>query len=253
MSPIGELEFVGHDTDDGIGLAVKGHTPADDAWIGGEVIAPEFVAEEHDVTLARAVLIGRKRAAEKRTDTKEREKVGCYRTGLNGLRALLAAKCKSVEAVGGHLFKRGTLALPVEVIGGRNREHGQAGKALRGRHVPNQHDAGGVFIEQRTKKDGVYDGEDGGVSTDAQGQDQNGGDGEAWIATQDSQREPQIREQVSHGRAPPVTASGLSRVAYITDELGWTDVFMYLGNPGRRVAEAYLRGLRSAGPADDVL
>src|SRR5260370_16835892 len=152
LSPIGELESVGHYTDDGIGLAIESNTPADDVGSGGEVVAPEFVAEEDDVTLAGAVLIGRKCAAEKRLDAKKSEKVGCYRTALNGFRAVLAAKGESVKPVGGQLFKRGTLALPVEVIGGGNREHGHAGKAFRGRHVPNLPTARGVFVGRRTKE-----------------------------------------------------------------------------------------------------
>jgi len=65
-------------------------------------------------------------------DAKESEKVRRYRSALNGFRAVLAAKGERVKAVGGHLFKRGTLTLPVEVIGGGDREEGQAGKAFRG-------------------------------------------------------------------------------------------------------------------------
>jgi len=101
-------------------------------------------------------------------DAKEGEKIRRYRGALNGFRAVLAAKGERVKAIGGHLFKRGTLTFPVEVIGGGNREHGQPGK-LSGRQCQTCMMREGLR-RAGTKKDGVHDGEDGGVSADAQGE-----------------------------------------------------------------------------------
>jgi len=72
-------------------LAIESHIPADDAGIGGEVVAPELVAEEETWPWP-GVLIGRKRAAEKRMDAKGERKVRRYGSALNSFRRSLRQK-----------------------------------------------------------------------------------------------------------------------------------------------------------------
>ncbi len=144
LGPAWELERFRHDADDGIGFAIKKDAAADDIAIGSEMVAPEIVAEQDDVTLAGAVFVRCERTAQQWLDTEQRKKIRSDRRGLNSFGTLFSADVEGPESVSGHVFERGTLAPPVEVVGRRYRKHGQAGETLGWRNVPDLQDAGRV-------------------------------------------------------------------------------------------------------------
>lgn len=217
-----ESKGFGHDPDDGIRFAVNDNAAADNVAIGSEMIAPEVVAQHNHVALAGLIFVGRKGAAEQRLDAKQGKEVRGDGCGLDGFGTFRAADGEGSKAVGCHVLKRGVLALPVQIVGGRNRKHGHAGEALGRRNVPDLHDAGRVFERQRAKKDGVDDGENGGVGPDAQGEHYDGRDREPRIAAQDAQGKAEFRKQVSCGHGDtPVTVRWVKAVTLIrTEETG---------------------------------
>src|SRR5256885_14016110 len=115
-----------------LGFTIQKDIPADDAGIGAEVIAPQSMAENSNVTRAGTVFFRRERPPEERMNTKNRKEAGRDRRGLTRFRPFLAANIESRAAVGGHLFKGMVLVLPAEVICRGDREERQSGEALCG-------------------------------------------------------------------------------------------------------------------------
>ena len=68
--------------------------------------------------------------------------------------------------------------------------------------MPNLHDAGGILIRQRTKQDGIDDGEDGGIRADAQSEHKNRGKRKARAAKQDAKPVSKVGQKISHATLP---------------------------------------------------
>jgi hypothetical protein len=64
--------------------------------------------------------------------------------------------------------------------------------------VPKLNEASGIAEGEWAEEDGVYDAEDGGVCSDAQGQDDDGGCGEAGVFQQNTEAVFEIREKSVH-------------------------------------------------------
>jgi hypothetical protein len=64
--------------------------------------------------------------------------------------------------------------------------------------VPNLHDSRGVLIGEGAEEDRVHHGENGGVGTDAQSEEEDGGYAEAWIAKEDAKAKAKVLEEVTH-------------------------------------------------------
>ena len=150
------------------------------------------MAQDHDVALAGAIFLRRERASENRLHTQDGKESGRDGGTADGLGAFSTAHIEALKSIRSHLLERTVLALPVQVIRGRDGEQAHSREALRGRDVPDLHDAGGVLIGQRTKEHRVHDGEDRGVGSYAERQDEYSGQGEPWIAQQDPQAEAKV-------------------------------------------------------------
>ena len=68
-----------------------------------------------------------------------------------------------------------------------------AGETFGRRNVPELNQASGIAEGEWAEEHGVYDAEDGGVCSDAQGQDDDGGCGEAGVLQQDTEAVFEIR------------------------------------------------------------
>src|SRR5579862_4716519 len=64
----------GHDADDGVLFAVEQHRFAEDVAVGGETIAPDFVAQDDDAS-AGVHVGGGEGAAENRLEAEDREEI----------------------------------------------------------------------------------------------------------------------------------------------------------------------------------
>src|SRR5437879_13744018 len=93
-----------HDADDVVGFTIENDIPADDAGIGTEVIAPESMAENSNVTLARTVFFWRERPPEERMNTKNQKEAGRDRRGLNRFQSFLAGNFEYRTSVRGHVI-----------------------------------------------------------------------------------------------------------------------------------------------------
>ena len=101
----------------------------------------------------------------------------------------------TAEVVGRDVLKDAGLRLPVVEVGRRG------GGAVAFRRCEQElDDAVGVRIGERLEEDGVDDGEDGGVGSDAEGQGGDGCDGEARVLEEAAQGVFEVMPQVGHWR-----------------------------------------------------
>src|SRR4029077_6980745 len=141
-----------------------------------------------------------------RLHTEDGKESGRDGRSTDGLGTFAAAYIETAKSIRNHLFERAVLALPVQVIRRRDGEQVHTGEALRGRDVPDLHDAGGVLVGQRAKEHRVHDGEDRGVGPYPERQDDDGGQGEPRVAQQDANAVAKVCNQFRH-KVTPLTAS----------------------------------------------
>ena len=163
---------------------------------------PHGVAENYDVVVSELVFFGKKGATEDRLHAQDREEIARNRSPLKCFRMIAVRERESSEGVDRHLLEGMILVLPVEVVGGRNRKGGHAWKAFWRRHVPDLDEAIGVLERQWAQKNGVDDAEDGGIRTDAQGEDQYRGNRETWSLEQNAHGVFDVSKGACHQEPP---------------------------------------------------
>ncbi len=81
-----QAEASRHDADDGVGVAVDRHDPADHIRRAAEAPLPVAVADRRDVRCTLQALVGGELAAEHRADAKRSEQVRCHDDAVDALR-----------------------------------------------------------------------------------------------------------------------------------------------------------------------
>ncbi len=193
---IGDVGF-SDDAEDGIGLVAEGERGADDIRIAAELALPEAVADDDNFAAVGGIFLGREGAA-KHDGGVEETKVGFGDVDAVDLLRDCAGEIKSgtAEVVGGDVLKDTRLFSPEIEFGG-----GSAGPVAIRRDVHHLDHAIGVGIGEGFEEDGVDDGEDGGVGSDAEGEGCDGGEGEGGVGDEDAEGIAEVAEEIAHGCA----------------------------------------------------
>ena len=199
---IGDEGF-SEDTDDGVGLVAERDAGADDVGVAAELALPESVADDHDVAAVGGVFLRCEGAAEHDGRAEEAE-VGFGDVDAVDLLGNGAGEVEAgtAEVVGGDILKDAGLGSPgVEVD-----RRGRGAVAFR-KGVHELDHAVRFGIGERLEQDGVDDGEDGGVGSDAEGESGDGSYGERWTADEHAEGVAEVAEKVAHGGVPPSKCS----------------------------------------------
>ncbi len=188
-------EGFSEDTDDGVGLVAERDGGADDVGIAAELALPESVTDDNDVAAVRGVFLRCEGAAEHDGCAKEAE------VGFGGVDTvdLLGYEAGEIEAgtaevVRGDVLKDAGLGSPgIEVDRG-----GHTAVAVR-KGVHELDHAVGFRIGERLEQDGVDNGEDGGVGSDAEGESGDGSYGERRTTDEHAEGVAEVAEKVAHG------------------------------------------------------
>ena len=185
-------EGLAEDSDDGVWLVAEREGAADDVGIASEFALPEAVADDDDFAAVGRVFLRGEGAAQHDGRAKEAE-VGFADVDAVDLLGMVAGEVEAgaAEVVGGDVLKDAGLLPPVVELGGRS-----GGSFALGRCEQELDDAVGVGIGERLEQDGVDDGEDGGVGSDAKGQGCDGCDGEAGIFEEAAQGVLEVMPQI---------------------------------------------------------
>jgi hypothetical protein len=158
--------------DDGVGLAVETDGFAYGVGIGGEIFAPEFVAED-DGAIAGLHVGGSEYPAVEGTEAEEREELFRDVGGFDSLRLGVAG--------GGEFF--GGVAMDGDGgersggaadVGNVRKRQAEIGKIEEGAACGDVDEFVGIREWERTEEDGIDDREDGGVGADAESESEDG-------------------------------------------------------------------------------
>ena len=159
LRPVGPSETRRHDADDGRGLAVHVHAPADRCRVRSEERVPRRLIEDHHRLGRHRILCGRERPAERRRRAQHiEERCGDVRARQLLRVARLDREGEQLVAHAGHRRQRPVVVLDVEEL-----SRGMAGPRLVGRRRPHADDPRFVAERQRTQQHAVDHAEDGGV------------------------------------------------------------------------------------------
>jgi len=197
-----ELVSVGHDADDGAATFVEADALADHGGPATELAQPQVVAEEHNVVLAGLVFPRLEIPPEGGSCLQDAEigRRDALREDAPGL--ALAGEIVGPVNPGGERGESPGLAGPREKIGRRGARLGAAR-----RPQAQHHQLGRAGIVQRTQQHAVDHAEDGRGGADAEGQREDGDDGEAGMLAQHPQAETQVTAQGVEPR-PAVLVAG---------------------------------------------
>ena len=130
------------------------------------------------------IFLRREHAAKHWLNTQRCEKAWRHRTRVHLFRLITTSDGETVVGVNGHIVEYVVLFLPVQVIRRRHRKLRHTGKALRGRNMPDPHQAIGIFKFKWPQQYGIYDAEYGGVDANARGQRDYRDRGKTWALQQ---------------------------------------------------------------------
>ena len=190
---IGDERF-SQDTDDGVGLVAEGDAGTGDVGVAAELALPEAVADDHDVAAVGSLFLGGEGAAEDDGRAEEAE-VGFGNVDAVDLLGNDAGEveARATEIVGGDVLKDAGLGFPDVVVNRR-----AAGAVALRKGVHELHDALGLGIGERFQEDGVDDGEDSGVGSDAEGDSGDGGQGEGRARNEHAERVAEVLPEITH-------------------------------------------------------
>ena len=185
------------DAEDGVGLVAERERGADNVGVAAELALPEAVADDDEVAAVGGILLRREGAAEDDGRAEEAEvgfrdvdAVDLLRDGAGEVEAGTA------EVVGGDVLEDFGLFAPEIELG-----RGSAGPGAVGREVHHLDDTVGVGIGEGLEEDGVDDGEDGGVGSDAERDGGDGGEGERRIGDEHAEGVAEVVAEIAHGCA----------------------------------------------------
>jgi len=151
--------------------------------VGTAAIAagPGAVSEKRGGGLAGDVVFRGEDTAEGGVGTEHREEIGREANDADAFGRAIASEIFVATDGDGDLFESGVVALDVEILGG--------GEPVlcdveAGGTVPENDEAIGIGEWERTEEQGVGDGEDGSVGTNADGQGEDSGENEAGGAAE---------------------------------------------------------------------
>jgi hypothetical protein len=191
---------VGHDADDGVGLAVDPHGLADTLPVAAEVGLPERSREQSDMMVTPAVFLGREEPSQQRAQAQDLEVLGRNEphTDLLGfLGRRRRAEVLPPGVVDDELLEG--VALPSQVAGVQRRGPGRS--AVPGGEDP--HQSVRVCKRERAEEDRVQHREDRGVRADSERERQHGDAREGGRLAQHARRETDIEEDALERRPPP--------------------------------------------------
>ena len=172
------------DADDRERCPVQRDRLAEDTLVAAETFLPEGMAQHRDVRTARAIVIGGEGAAEERLDAERAEEIFGDANALEIFRIAPAGEGESGERLRGELGETLLLIAPGGVARPGNI---RAIEAAFGERTPGAHELLRLRIGERTQEERVDGGEENGVGANAEGQRDDGENGEAGLSQELSQ------------------------------------------------------------------
>jgi hypothetical protein len=200
------LEVPRGDADDRQVVAVDGQRLAYHARIGGEVAAPQAVADHrHRIDGVQPTLLLREGAAQGRLDPEDPEEVAGHQLDPLHLGLLFVTQARLEAHVTGqsveHLVR---VAQVAEIEEGDLVVGGALGVGGEEANQP----SGVLHRRQRVQEDRVDEGEDGAVGADAEAQGDDGDKGEARSAEQTPEGVTEVASELRHGVSPQLLHPG---------------------------------------------
>ena len=192
-----EVEIARENTNDGGWLVVEDDGLSEDVAASGETALPGGVADEGDSGGGELAVGGAEIAAKDGRDAEGAKEGGGDAGAVGGLRAIGGSQHEAVGRVDVEGLEDGVAALVIDVV-----EPGEMKARAEGVGFVKDDEAGGVLIRQRADKRGVDEAEDGDAGGDAEGENQNGGEGEAGILAELAEGEAKVLPQGFRGRLP---------------------------------------------------
>ena len=192
-----EFEIARQDADHGDRLAIEAQNASHNAGVGGEITAPEVVAEQGDgrSLTFRQVFTGDEIAPQNWAHAQRGKEIGSDHGAEHGLRFPVAAQREGVVSEAAERLETFRGAPPVEEIriGGAV---SAARRAVTG--FADRHQLLRIAKRQRTQQNGIHHREDRSVCANRQSQSDDGDCGEAGMLPQHAQSVAKVLAQGSH-------------------------------------------------------
>ena len=184
-----------HHTDDRARKVVDPHDATDDARIGAEPAMPETVAQDDDVRRIRvAGVVGGEHAAERRTRGEHMEIARCHAVAVDALGVVDTGEVRVEPPERRELAEAAIAPRQIEIV--RRRHHGLIEAWIRRRHLGHDDEAGGILRRDRMKHERARHTVNDGRATDAEGEAEHRGGGEAFRADESASGESDV---IEHG------------------------------------------------------
>ena len=183
----------GDDAGDDVRIAIEFDGFADDGWVGAKMAAPQTVRNDRELGPVGAVFLGGEGTAHQHGHSEDGEIAsgGAKTVELLGLIAAGKIHTRAAHLIGGDGVEHLSLLTPGAESGNRGVVEVAVGGVL-----AELNEAARIGIGKRLEKNFVYDGEDGGVGTDAEGEREDGGDGEAGSAEEHAGGVAQVLDEI---------------------------------------------------------
>ena len=153
--------------------------------------------------MAGDIFVGEKQASQRGAIAEQRKKIRGDANCADAFGVAVAGEIVVGAEGNGDIFEAGVAVLDVEILRGgkpilRDAEAGGA--------IPEDDELGGVFVGKRAQQKRAGDAEDGSVCADADGERQDGGDGEAGIFGECAECVAEVANQGVHREPEPFIA-----------------------------------------------
>ncbi len=194
-----------------IDLVIHRQAASDNVRVAAELPLPETISDHRNVVARGALAVfGPKQPAHFSLGTEQRKKIRCY-TGAWKLDWFSGTGERSgaifEEA---HVLEGPVLIPPIEEIGSRGAFPLDVQPRIR---FPNEHQALGMRIRQRTKENRVHHAEDGGVGADSESQDGDDQSGEAGAPSQRPVCVSDVLHQI--GMSTPLASGNIEEIGEV--------------------------------------
>src|SRR5665213_446818 len=181
--------------DDGVWGAIQPQGGTDDVWIGAEP-DPQFVGNDNDVIAAGYALFRQKVAAHEKRLAYHLEHAVRPLVPADVLRIVFGGQVEAGAGPGAKILEDSVLLLPVEEVACGN------AIVIGLDFGPDHYELIGLRIRQRSQKRCIIDREDGGIGAYADGQREQNSEGQAAIAGQHTEAEPDVLKKSLHSDLP---------------------------------------------------